>query len=97
MREELRSSPKPAWSRSYLRSRATLRTASCSSSHLGFLKHLGLLIRHSLGAIIPLPTIRTFLLHFRVIVNEGLFQPFIEFRLMGRQVGGLSGINRQIV
>jgi len=42
MREEQRSSPQPAWSRSNLRSRAGWRTAPCSSSHLGFLKRLGL-------------------------------------------------------
>jgi len=52
MREEPRSSPQPAWSRSFLRSRVCLWTApsavaqglwrdTCSSSHLGFLKHLG--------------------------------------------------------
>jgi putative tricarboxylic transport membrane protein len=41
MREELCSSPQPAWSRSYLRSRTCLQTAPCSSSHLDFLKHLG--------------------------------------------------------
>jgi hypothetical protein len=41
MREELRSSPQPAWSRRNLRSRACLWTAPCSSSHLNFLKHLG--------------------------------------------------------
>jgi hypothetical protein len=43
MHEELRSSPQPTWSRRFLRSRAGLQTAPCSSSHLVFLKHLGLL------------------------------------------------------
>jgi hypothetical protein len=45
LREELRSSPQPAWLRSFecndtniLRSRPCLQTAPCSSSHLDFLK-----------------------------------------------------------
>jgi hypothetical protein len=42
-REELCSSQQPAWSGSYLRSRAYLLTTACSASHLDFLKHLGLI------------------------------------------------------
>ena len=41
MHEEPCSSPQPAWSRSFLRSRACLQTAPCSSSHLDFFETLG--------------------------------------------------------
>ncbi len=44
MRNELRSSPQPVWSRSCLRSRTGLRTAPCSSSHLSYLNPLRKLI-----------------------------------------------------
>ena len=52
MRDELRSSPQSAWSRSYLRSRAGLRTAPCPSSHLGFLKRLSLLSMFSAKTVV---------------------------------------------
>ena len=57
MREELRSSPQPAWSRSYLRSRSGFQSAPCSSSHLDFLKHSGKFI-----ATPKTPTLRILLI-----------------------------------
>ncbi len=42
MRDELRSSRQPTWSRSYLRSRTGFQTAPCSSTHLSFLNRLGI-------------------------------------------------------
>ena len=63
MREELCSSPQPAWSRSNLRSRACLHTAPCSSSHLDFLKRLGYLSRFKIHKTLFVPSVVTCLLY----------------------------------